>query len=157
MTEKALPWFLLDEEIKKAIASQVFLNGTGWFGELLTCNNCPDYWLFCLVYYMCRFQDWRSEQSVSSENIVAPHRDDVSVFSSLKERTARVFALLGNLLHSETSNRSMLEERKSATGTLHPQGPFLQKWNRIFVISCIFAVSVDPLFLYICQGLQALG
>lgn len=96
-----------------------------------------------------RFQDWRSEQSVSSENIVAPHRDDVSVFSSLKERTARVFALLGNLLHSETSNRSMLDERKSATGTLHPQGPFLQKWNRIFVISCIFAVSVDPLFLYI--------
>ncbi|CAD6339388.1 unnamed protein product [Miscanthus lutarioriparius] len=96
-----------------------------------------------------KFQDWRSEQSVSSENIVAPHRDDVSVFSSLKERTARVFALLGNLLHSETSNRSMLEERKSATGTLHPQGPFLQKWNRIFVISCIFAVSVDPLFLYI--------
>lgn len=96
-----------------------------------------------------RFQDWRSEQSVSSENIVAPHRDDVSVFSSLKERTARVFALLGNLLHSETSNRSMLDERKSETGTLHPQGPFLQKWNRIFVISCIFAVSVDPLFLYI--------
>ncbi|OQU76494.1 hypothetical protein SORBI_3010G153700 [Sorghum bicolor] len=96
-----------------------------------------------------RFQDWRSEQSVSSDNIVAPHRDDVSVFSSLKERTARVFALLGNLLHSETSNRSMFDERKSGRGTLHPQGPFLQKWNRIFVISCIFAVSVDPLFLYI--------
>ncbi|XP_062179024.1 cyclic nucleotide-gated ion channel 1-like [Phragmites australis] len=96
-----------------------------------------------------RFQDWRSEQSVSSENIVVPHRNDVSVFSSLKERTARVFAFLGNLLHSETPNRSMLDERKSATRTLHPQGPFLQKWNKIFVISCIFAVSVDPLFLYI--------
>ncbi|CAN6163872.1 unnamed protein product [Urochloa humidicola] len=96
-----------------------------------------------------RFQDWRSEQSVSSDNIVIPHRNDVSAFSSLKERTARVFAFLGNLLHSETSNRSTLDERKSATGTLHPQGPFLQKWNRIFVISCIFAVSVDPLFLYI--------
>jgi len=98
---------------------------------------------------MRRFQDWRSEQSVSSENIVVPRRNDVSVFDSLKERTARVFAFLGNLLHSETSNRSMVNERKSATGTLHPQGPFLQKWNRIFVISCIFAVSVDPLFLYI--------
>ncbi|XP_039845163.1 cyclic nucleotide-gated ion channel 1-like isoform X3 [Panicum virgatum] len=96
-----------------------------------------------------RFQDWRSEQSVSSENIVVPRRNDVSVFDSLKERTARVFAFLGNLLHSETSNRSMVNERKSAAGTLHPQGPFLQKWNRIFVISCIFAVSVDPLFLYI--------
>ncbi|CAL5038786.1 unnamed protein product [Urochloa decumbens] len=96
-----------------------------------------------------RFQDWRSEQSVSSESIVVPRRNDVSAFSSLKERTARVFAFLRNILHSETSNRSMLNERKSATGTLHPQGPFLQKWNRIFVISCIFAVSVDPLFLYI--------
>ncbi|XP_062228957.1 cyclic nucleotide-gated ion channel 1-like isoform X2 [Phragmites australis] len=95
-----------------------------------------------------RFQDW-SEQSVSSENIVVPRRSDVSVFSSLKERTSRVFTFLGNLLHSQTSNKSTVDERKSATSTLHPQGPFLQKWNKIFVISCIFAVSVDPLFLYI--------
>lgn len=105
------------------------------------------YWVFCLLYSLCRFQDWRSEHSVTSENIVVPHRNS-SVFSSLKERIARVFAFFGNLLHS-TSNRSILDERKSATGTLHPQGPFLQKWNRVFVISCIFAVSVDPLFLYI--------
>uniref|UniRef100_A0A0D3GHC9 Cyclic nucleotide-binding domain-containing protein n=1 Tax=Oryza barthii TaxID=65489 RepID=A0A0D3GHC9_9ORYZ len=28
-------------------------------------------------------------------------------------------------------------------------GPFLQSWNKIFVLSCIFAVSVDPLFFYI--------
>uniref|UniRef100_A0A0E0LC69 Cyclic nucleotide-binding domain-containing protein n=1 Tax=Oryza punctata TaxID=4537 RepID=A0A0E0LC69_ORYPU len=35
------------------------------------------------------------------------------------------------------------------TTTLHPQGPFLQSWNKIFVLSCIFAVSVDPLFFYI--------
>ncbi|TVU08752.1 hypothetical protein EJB05_42164, partial [Eragrostis curvula] len=96
-----------------------------------------------------KFQDWRSEQSVSSENIVVPRRNDVSVFSSLKERIARVFALLGNLWCSETSNRPMLDERKSTARILHPQGPFLQKWNKIFVISCICAVSVDPLFLYI--------
>lgn len=98
-------------------------------------------------YSMCRFQDWRSEHSVTSENFVVPHRNN-SVFSSLKERIARIFASFGNLLRS-TSNRSILDERKSAKGTLHPQGPFLQKWNRVFVISCIFAVSVDPLFLYI--------
>ncbi|KAL6876340.1 hypothetical protein ACP4OV_012912 [Aristida adscensionis] len=96
-----------------------------------------------------RFQGSTSEQSVTSENIVVSRRNDISVFSSLKERTARVFAFLGNLLHSGTSNRSMLDERKSTSRTLHPQGPFLQKWNKIFVISCIFAVSVDPLFLYI--------
>ncbi|KAL8142488.1 hypothetical protein V2J09_015520 [Rumex salicifolius] len=32
---------------------------------------------------------------------------------------------------------------------LDPQGPFLQKWNKIFVLSCVLAVSVDPLFFYI--------
>ena len=128
------------------VLSKEWIPAQWWLGKL----SCITIVLnFCLICYMRRFQDWRSEQSVSSENIVVPRRNDVSVFDSLKERTARVFAFLGNLLHSETSNRSMVNERKSATGTLHPQGPFLQKWNRIFVISCIFAVSVDPLFLYI--------
>ncbi|XP_057805817.1 cyclic nucleotide-gated ion channel 1-like [Salvia miltiorrhiza] len=32
---------------------------------------------------------------------------------------------------------------------LNPQGNFLQKWNKIFAVSCIIAVSLDPLFFYI--------
>ncbi|KAG9154476.1 hypothetical protein Leryth_020504, partial [Lithospermum erythrorhizon] len=32
---------------------------------------------------------------------------------------------------------------------LNPQGAFLQKWNRIFVLSCVIAVSLDPLFFYV--------
>ncbi|KAJ6387528.1 hypothetical protein OIU78_017281 [Salix suchowensis] len=32
---------------------------------------------------------------------------------------------------------------------LHPKGPFLQKWNKIFVLSCLIAVSLDPLFFYV--------
>ncbi|KAJ8649507.1 hypothetical protein MRB53_002530 [Persea americana] len=32
---------------------------------------------------------------------------------------------------------------------LHPQGEFLQRWNKIFVLSCVMAVSVDPIFFYI--------
>lgn len=32
---------------------------------------------------------------------------------------------------------------------LDPQQPFLQKWNKIFVFSCVIAVSFDPLFFYI--------
>ncbi|CAN6569586.1 unnamed protein product [Malus baccata var. baccata] len=35
------------------------------------------------------------------------------------------------------------------SGVLDPQGPFLQKWNKIFVLACIIAVSLDPLFFYI--------
>ncbi|KHN04121.1 Cyclic nucleotide-gated ion channel 1 [Glycine soja] len=32
---------------------------------------------------------------------------------------------------------------------LDPQGPFLQKWNKIFVLLCVIAVSLDPLFFYV--------
>lgn len=32
---------------------------------------------------------------------------------------------------------------------LDPQKPFLQQWNKIFVLSCVIAVAVDPLFFYI--------
>ncbi|KAJ6344000.1 hypothetical protein OIU76_005688 [Salix suchowensis] len=32
---------------------------------------------------------------------------------------------------------------------LDPQGPFLQKWNKIIMIVCVLAVAIDPLFFYI--------
>jgi hypothetical protein len=35
---------------------------------------------------------------------------------------------------------------KSTSRVLHPQGPFLQTWNKIFMISCLVSVSVDSLF-----------
>lgn len=37
----------------------------------------------------------------------------------------------------------------SGKKVLDPQGPFLQKWNKIFVLSCVIAVSLDPLFFYV--------
>ncbi|KAL0412212.1 UNVERIFIED_CONTAM: Cyclic nucleotide-gated ion channel 1 [Sesamum latifolium] len=43
------------------------------------------------------------------------------------------------------SNRPKSSPKKKV---LHPQGPFLQRWNKIFVISCLIAVSLDPLFFY---------
>nr|XP_058724599.1 cyclic nucleotide-gated ion channel 1-like [Vicia villosa]XP_058724600.1 cyclic nucleotide-gated ion channel 1-like [Vicia villosa]XP_058724601.1 cyclic nucleotide-gated ion channel 1-like [Vicia villosa] len=32
---------------------------------------------------------------------------------------------------------------------LDPLGSFLQKWNKIFVLLCVIAVSLDPLFFYV--------
>ncbi|KAK2650082.1 hypothetical protein Ddye_017571 [Dipteronia dyeriana] len=32
---------------------------------------------------------------------------------------------------------------------LDPQGAFLQWWNKIFLLSCLIAASIDPLFFYI--------
>ncbi|KAI3449265.1 hypothetical protein Pfo_005930 [Paulownia fortunei] len=46
--------------------------------------------------------------------------------------------------HSQ-SNRLKSSPKKKI---LDPQGPFLQRWNKIFVLSCIIAVSLDPLFFY---------
>ncbi|CAL4888769.1 unnamed protein product [Urochloa decumbens] len=96
-----------------------------------------------------RFQDWRSEQSVSvvSDRVVSERGHNV--FGLLKGRTGGAFSFLGNSSHSETLKKPALEESKRKARVLDPQGPFLQRWNKIFVISCLVAVFVDPLFLYI--------
>ncbi|KAF5816816.1 putative potassium channel, voltage-dependent, EAG/ELK/ERG, rmlC-like jelly roll [Helianthus annuus] len=43
----------------------------------------------------------------------------------------------------------LLPKTKKKKIILHPQGPFLQTWNKIFVVITIIAVSLDPLFFYI--------
>lgn len=56
---------------------------------------------------------------------------------------------------SQNSNRPRSSQTTTTTTTtkkkwiLDPQGPFLQRWNKIFMFSCIIAVSLDPLFFYI--------
>ncbi|KAI3701317.1 hypothetical protein L2E82_45971 [Cichorium intybus] len=47
------------------------------------------------------------------------------------------------------SNDKPTKQVVSKTKILDPQDVFLQKWNKIFVIICIIAVSLDPLFFYI--------
>ncbi|KAJ4842858.1 hypothetical protein Tsubulata_031870, partial [Turnera subulata] len=41
------------------------------------------------------------------------------------------------------------EEAGHRKKVLDPQGPFLQKWNKIFMLACVLSVSLDPLFFYI--------
>ncbi|KAG2709681.1 hypothetical protein I3760_05G252500, partial [Carya illinoinensis] len=42
------------------------------------------------------------------------------------------------------------KEKKTTTKTfLDPEGQFLRIWRMIFVVSCMMAVSVDPLFFYL--------
>lgn len=105
--------------------------------------------MFSIVFVMPRFQDWKSEQSVSvvSDRVISERGHNV--FGLLKDTTAGALSFLGNSSHSETLNKSALEDRKRKTRILDPQGPFLQRWNKIFVISCLVSVFVDPLFLYI--------
>lgn len=52
-------------------------------------------------------------------------------------------------LKSYSFGRSNAKGLNSRNKILDPQGSFLQKWNKIFVLSCVIAVSLDPLFFYV--------
>ncbi|CAL0305444.1 unnamed protein product [Lupinus luteus] len=106
-----------------------------------------------------RFQDWNSEKSPESNypaiNVTRPGRIRTTLSSvsdkfqrgseSSSERIKR-FGKSFKLLHSNSFLAGSFSSRKKI---LDPQGPFLQKWNKIFVLSCLIAVSLDPLFLYV--------
>lgn len=108
-----------------------------------------------------RFKDWRSESSFSVENTNStddgyPQRKIRprvrAVFKNIRRRLQRRFEKIKTLRKPVNVHPvSDATPKKSASGRkiLDPQGSFLQKWNKIFVIACVLAVSVDPLFFYI--------
>ncbi|KAL1347101.1 hypothetical protein HN51_020616 [Arachis hypogaea] len=90
-----------------------------------------------------RFEDWRSDSNTS---IIEKY--DLSTDGFFKRKVIKKPGA------SPTNNKSDGKEstnKKCSTKikVLDPQGPLLQKWNKIFVIICVMAISVDPLFLYI--------
>ncbi|XP_021811869.1 cyclic nucleotide-gated ion channel 1-like [Prunus avium] len=61
-------------------------------------------------------------------------------------------------LASDPEKQTQKSEGRVKTGIMYaaaikeicnPQGQYLHIWNKMFVISCVFAVSLDPLFFYI--------
>ncbi|KAB2604505.1 cyclic nucleotide-gated ion channel 1-like [Pyrus ussuriensis x Pyrus communis] len=49
----------------------------------------------------------------------------------------------------EEENNNMITKIKKIFDVRQDQGTHLRMWNSIFVISCAFAVSLDPLFFYV--------
>lgn len=106
-----------------------------------------------------RFQDWKSVKSSGgqspSEDGVRPAKLRSTMYfvadkfhrglESGSERTKR----FTEALKSFSLNRFWAEDVGSRKKILDPQGSFLQKWNKIFVLACVIAVSLDPLFYYI--------
>ncbi|KAM2483458.1 hypothetical protein ACFX1W_041088 [Malus domestica] len=107
-----------------------------------------------------RFEDWHLERPRSSENEASsddgrnPRRAIPSVNAVLwsirsgLERGSDRFRSLKKPSSSTSVGHRLTNESGSRRRILHPQGPFLQNWNRIFVLSCVIAVSLDPLFFY---------
>lgn len=108
---------------------------------LSTCNVCD----------LCRFRDWTSEHSLSSEMLFSGRRRRPFAYVGNVMRRAITWGLevLKHIFHYHSLEDSTGKESKYRKKILDPQGPFLQKWNKIFVLSCVVAVSVDPLFFYV--------
>ncbi|KAL6124058.1 hypothetical protein ACLB2K_076574 [Fragaria x ananassa] len=104
-----------------------------------------------------RFDDWRSERSTSSEREFStdngrnPRRARPSlnaVLSSIRRGFDRGSDRFKTVKKPLSPSKQPAKEPGPRKNILDPQGSFLQTWNKIFVISCVIAVSLDPLFLY---------
>lgn len=104
-----------------------------------------------------RFEEPDSETSFSLE----PHSNSWQfpkwnpILSSVMSGARRGFEIgssrmksLRKSLHSHSSQNDK-PKSNSKKKILNPQGPFVQRWNKIFVLACVIAVSLDPLFFYI--------
>lgn len=52
-------------------------------------------------------------------------------------------------MKSSISNNLTPEGLRSGRKMFDPQEHFLQTWNKMFVLSCVISVSLDPLFFYV--------
>ncbi|KAI3458025.1 hypothetical protein Pfo_014688 [Paulownia fortunei] len=66
----------------------------------------------------------------------------------LESGSERIKRFTGSI-RSFSLGKFLADDEGSRKKILDPQGSFLQKWNKIFVLSCVIAVSLDPLFFYI--------
>ena len=94
------------------------------------------------IYFPSRFEDWSSERSLSSER-------QYPIDDGPQPRKPRPTA--GRVLNFgiPSVGDQPRKESGSKKAILDPQGQFLQTWNKIFVLSCVISLALDPLFFYI--------
>ncbi|XP_034695908.1 probable cyclic nucleotide-gated ion channel 5 isoform X1 [Vitis riparia] len=79
-----------------------------------------------------------------------PNRHSSKSFRIGVKRGSEGLRHIGRQLRSEITKAMFPEDLKvSEKKIFDPQDKSLLLWNRLFVISCILAVSVDPLFFYL--------
>ncbi|MCD7470027.1 Cyclic nucleotide-gated ion channel 1 [Datura stramonium] len=110
-----------------------------------------------------RFEDWKSEQSsFSIDHQNSPDNRPFHVrkpsfsllMSSIRRRFERGSERFSSWrksirIHPLTDNPTKDQSVAPKKKVLDPQGRFLQQWNKVFVLVCVIAVSLDPLFFYI--------
>ncbi|RDX62639.1 Cyclic nucleotide-gated ion channel 1 [Mucuna pruriens] len=106
-----------------------------------------------------RFRDWNSDKGSESNSPaihIARSGRIMNTLNSVSEKFQRGLESSSEGIKrfrksfkSLPYNRVLSRSFSSRKKILDPQGPFLQKWNKIFVLSCLIAVSLDPLFFYV--------
>jgi len=123
------------------------------------CSNLSRWFRVRVTHYvggvLFRFQDWKLEKSTegnySASNVMYPGkiRTTISSVSEKFQRGLESGSSSFNKIRKSLKSYSFNSEVASRKKILDPQGHFLQKWNKIFVLSCLIAVSLDPLFFYV--------
>ncbi|KAK8583466.1 hypothetical protein V6N13_108826 [Hibiscus sabdariffa] len=104
---------------------------------------------------LVRFQDWNSERSTeghfSDNNRInlGRIRFKINSFSEKFQRGVESGSERFKGIRKSFKTYSFNHSLGSTKKVLDPQGPFLRRWNKIFLLSCILAVSIDPLFFYV--------
>ncbi|KAM6583889.1 hypothetical protein CsatB_010891 [Cannabis sativa] len=100
-----------------------------------------------------RFVEYKSDRSQSSENNFSTTRVSVrDVLGQVGRGVQKGYERIRSLGKIPTSHPIVKKQEKNPElrkNIFNPQGPFVQKWNKIFVLACFVAVSLDPLFFYI--------
>lgn len=108
---------------------------------------------------LVRFQDWNLEKKT---DVLYDPADDIhpgkikTTINSVSHKFQRGFESgserikrIKRSFKSVSFDNAMAKSFGSQKKILDPQGSFLQRWNKIFVLSCVLAVSLDPLFFYV--------
>ncbi|KAK4593207.1 hypothetical protein RGQ29_017375 [Quercus rubra] len=104
-----------------------------------------------------RFKDQSSGQNYEFEHGLYPRnfRTGIGrVLERLREGFERGFERIKSFKKLKSIPYAGDQPKKEAgpppkKTILDPQGQFLQTWNKVFVLSCVISVALDPLFFYI--------
>ncbi|XP_019189063.1 PREDICTED: cyclic nucleotide-gated ion channel 1 [Ipomoea nil] len=107
-----------------------------------------------------RFKDWNSDRSSEGQYTtrsggrygkfrIALNSVSDNFHRTLESGYERIKSLKDSLKSYSLNHAHTTKDMESRKKILDPQGSFLQRWNKIFVLSCIVAISLDPLFFYI--------
>ncbi|KAI3444909.1 hypothetical protein Pfo_001574 [Paulownia fortunei] len=103
--------------------------------------------------YKSQYIGGQKEKFVSLEGLTAPGPSNKSASKSFRvgfQRGSEGLLTFGRSLRSGVTRAVFPEDLKvSERKIFDPQDKSLLLWNKLLVISCILAVSVDPLFLYL--------